>query len=80
MHLIAVLCGSDWVAEQRAAMAAAEAAAAAGGTIDEDGEEELVGPQLPEAAPGDRGNWGGALRPGARCAPRRAIALLSCMV
>ena len=48
-------------------MAAAEAAAAAGGTIDEDEEEELVGPQLPEAAPGDRGNWGGALRPGMCC-------------
>ena len=46
-------------------MAAAEAAAAAGGELPEDdGEEELVGPQLPEAAPGDRGNWGGALRPG----------------
>ncbi len=59
-------CGSDWVAEQRAAMAAAEAAAAAGGELPEDdGEEDLVGPQLPEAAPGDRGNWGGALRPGA---------------
>ena len=61
-----LLPGSDWVAEQRAAMAAAEAAAAAGGELPEDdGEEELVGPQLPEAAPGDRGNWGGALRPGA---------------
>ena len=59
-----VLLCSDWVAEQRAAMAAAEAAAAAGGTIVEDEEDELVGPQLPEAAPGDRGNWGGALRPG----------------
>ena len=49
-------------------MAAAEAAALAGGAIDEDEEEELVGPQLPEAAPGDRGNWGGALRPGAQYA------------
>jgi len=72
---------SDWVAEQRAAMAVAEVAASAGGTIDEDDEEELVGPQLPETAPGDRGNWGGALRPGMYCVFRTSMvlqALLRC--
>lgn len=58
---------SAWVDEVREAMEAgrsvAAAAAAEGGGEEE--EDVFVGPQLPEgAAAGDRGNWGGALRPG----------------
>lgn len=43
------------------------AAALAEEEAGEEEEEDLfVGPQLPDgAAPGERGNWGGALRPGA---------------
>ena len=62
------LARSAWVDEVRVAMEAGRGAAAAAGEDDGEEEEEdvFVGPQLPEgAAPGDRGNWGGALRPGA---------------
>ena len=60
---------SEWVQDYRKAMEAGAAAAAAAAGVDNDEEEEeeaFVGPQPPEGvAPGDRGNWGGALRPGA---------------
>jgi hypothetical protein len=50
---------STWMAGLKAKQAAAEEA-----RRKQEEEEAVVGPQLPSVAPGNRGNYGGFMRPG----------------